>query len=149
MDHTTDVIVELVDGLSAEALPQRVLHETKRRLVDSLGCAIGAIDAPPARIARGLAADVTSALPSTVIGLRRPTSIELATFANTAMVRYLDYHDMYFSPAGAGGHPSDLIPCVLAVGEAIGARGSDVLLATVTAYEVNGVLAAAAWLRQR
>jgi 2-methylcitrate dehydratase PrpD len=33
-------------GLSYEALPQDVVHQAKRSLLDALGCAIGAYDAP-------------------------------------------------------------------------------------------------------
>src|SRR5260370_17681994 len=90
-------------------IPERVVHHAKRRLVDSLACAIGAIGSPPARIARALAADVSSAHPATVIGAAEGTSAELAAFANTAMVRYLDYNDMYFAPIGGAGPPSNLI----------------------------------------
>ncbi|HYM70746.1 MAG TPA: MmgE/PrpD family protein [bacterium] len=149
MDHTTDVIVTFVDGLALPMIPARTLHEAKRRLVDSLGCAIGAIDSRPAAIARDLASDVTSALPATAIGLPRPTSTEMAAFTNTVMLRYLDYNDTYFSPRGGGGHPSDLIPTSLAVGQAVGASGADVLLSVVLAYEVVGALAGTVRIRER
>jgi 2-methylcitrate dehydratase len=150
MDHTTDVIVEFVDRLDAAALSAQVLHEAKRLVVDSVGCAIGAIDAPPARVGRSLASEVTSdSFSATAFGVPRRTTVEMATFANGIMVRYLDFNDMYFSPAGAGGHPSDLIPGLLATGEAMGASGRDMLLATAIAYEVNGALAGAVWLRER
>jgi 2-methylcitrate dehydratase len=149
VDRTTEVIAEFVEGLTADLLPDHVRHETKRRLVDSVGCAIGAIDAPPVRIARSMATEISGNPSATVVGGPRRTSIEMATFANTVMVRYLDFNDMYFSANGGGGHPSDLIPSVLAVGQAAGVSGLDVLLATSIAYEVNGALAGAVWLRQR
>jgi 2-methylcitrate dehydratase len=150
MDKTSEIIVDFVDRLSASALSARVLHEAKRLVVDSVGCAIGAIEAPPARVGRALAGEVTSdGFSATAIGVPRRTTVEMATFANGIMVRYLDFNDMYFSPTGAGGHPSDLIPGVLATGEAMGASGREVLLATVIAYEVNGALAGAVWLRER
>lgn len=150
MDGTTATIVEFVDRLDAASLSEGVLHEAKRLVVDSVGCAIGALDARPAQIARTLAREVTSTFFSaTAIGVPQRTTVDMATFANGILVRYLDFNDMYFSPRGGGGHPSDLIPSVLAVGEAVGASGRDVLLATIIAYEVNGALAGAVWLRER
>src|SRR5260221_4190204 len=130
-------------------IPERVMHHAKRRLVDSLACAIGAIGSPPARIARALAADVSSAHPATAIGAKQGTSPELAAFANTTMVRYLDYNDMYFAPIGGGGHPSDLISGALAVGESLGRSGSEVARAIVVGYEVLGRLAGTVRLRER
>src|SRR5260221_5298559 len=130
-------------------IPERVVHHAKRRLVDSLACAIGAIGSPPARIARALAADVSSARPATVIGAKQGTSPELAAFANTAMVRYLDYNDMYFAPISGGGQPSDLISGALAVGESLGRSGAEVIRAIVVGYEVLGRLAGTVRLRER
>jgi 2-methylcitrate dehydratase len=148
MDRTTQIIAEFTHGLRAGDLAEPVTWHAKRRLVDTLGCAIGAIDAPPVRIARGLAVEVTSSRPATVLGSRTRTSVELAAFANTAMVRYLDYNDMFFARAGGGGHPSDLIPTALAVGESVGRSGTEVLSAVVAGYEVFGRLASAVRLRE-
>ena len=39
----------------------------------------------------------------------------MAAFANAVMVRYLDYNDTYISTGS--GHPSDMIPALLALGE--------------------------------
>jgi 2-methylcitrate dehydratase len=62
------------------------------------------------------------------------TSTELAAFANTVLVRYLDCNDHY---AGRGtGHPSDMIPGVLAVAGAHRANGRAVITAITVAYEI-------------
>lgn len=149
MDATTAAIVEFVVGTDVGAIPGRTVHHVRRRLVDSIACAIAAIDSPPAVIARGLAGDSTSAPGATVLGLDRQSTIELAAFANSVMVRYLDYNDMYFTERGGGGHPSDLIPAALAVGEAVAATGPEVIAAITIGYEVNGALASGVWLRER
>lgn len=130
-------------------MPDAALHEATRRVLDSLGCAIAAMDSAPARIARGLAAEVSGRMAASVIGLDRPSAMDLAAFANTVMIRYLDYNDTYFTARGGGGHPSDVIAAALAVGEAAGATGYDVLRAIVLGYEINGALASAVWLRER
>lgn len=149
MDHTTERIVQFVENMTADRLTDGLVHQVKRRLVDSLACAVGAIDSRPAQIARGLARDVRGALPATVLGLPHSTSIEMAAFANTTMVRYLDFNDMYFSPRGGGGHPSDLIPTALATGQAARCTGRELALAIVTGYEVLGKLIGAVRLRER
>jgi 2-methylcitrate dehydratase len=44
--------------LKFQNLPPEVIHEVKRRVLDSLGCAYGGITASPCRIARRLATRV-------------------------------------------------------------------------------------------
>jgi 2-methylcitrate dehydratase len=149
MDVISDTICGYVADQRSAPTPDPAIREASRRVLDSLGCAIAAMDSPPAVIARGLAADFTGAYSASVIGLDRPSSMELAAFANTVMVRYLDCNDTYFTARGGGGHPSDLIATALAVGEAVGATGYDVLRAIVLGYEVNGALASGVWLRER
>jgi 2-methylcitrate dehydratase len=65
-----------------------------------------------------------------VFGLPQATTPEYAAFANTAMVRFLDYND-----TGIGGHPSDMIPAVLALAETRRVGGRDVIKAMHAAYE--------------
>ncbi len=149
MDQTTEIIADFVDQMTPEALSPAVLHGTKRLLVDSIGCAVGAIDSKPAQIARALGRGVSGELSATAIGSPKRTTAEMAAFANTIMVRYLDFNDMYFSPVGGGGHPSDLIPTALALGQALGRSGADVLLAIVVGYEVLGALAGTVRIRER
>src|SRR5439155_303737 len=64
---------------------------------------------------------------------RQRTSMDLAAFANTALVRYLDCNDTY--AARGTGHPSDMIPAVLATADGRGAGGRDVITAIAAAYE--------------
>src|SRR5581483_8605184 len=149
MDQTTEVIVDFVDRTGADTVSQAVLHDAKRLVVDAIGCAVGAIDSAPARISREIARGVSGELSATAIGLPKRTTAEMAAFANTAMVRYLDFNDMYFAPKGGGGHPSDLIPTALAMGQALGRSGRDVLASIVIGYEVLGALAGTVRIRER
>ena len=52
MDPRIRELSEYAAGLAYADLPAAVVHECKRKLLDTLGCAIGAFDAEPARIAR-------------------------------------------------------------------------------------------------
>jgi 2-methylcitrate dehydratase len=116
-------------------------------VLDSIGCAISAFDAPPCRIARRLAQSVKVADGATVWGTTYRTLPDLATFANGALVRYLDFNDTYLAKEPA--HPSDNIAAVLAVAETRHASGREVILATALAYEIHCRLCDAAALRPR
>src|SRR5919199_1034090 len=121
--------------LRYEDLPPEAVHEAKRRLLDTLGCAMGAFASEPATIARTLAQTVSSTFPATVIGTGHCSSPEMAAFANGVLFRYLDYNDTYLSKEPA--HPSDNLAAVLAVAEPQSASGRDIITATVLAYEVQ------------
>src|SRR5687767_10952722 len=122
-------------GLTYEALPSEVVHQAKRLIVDTVGCALGGYWSEPARIARELASTVRSSEPVTVIGSGEHTSLDLGTFANGVMIRFLDFNDGYTS-TGESGHPSDSIAAVLATAELRRRSGREAIAATVLAYEV-------------
>jgi 2-methylcitrate dehydratase len=84
---------------------------------------------------------------TTVWGTDHKTLPDLATFANGAMVRYLDFNDTYLSKEPA--HPSDNIPAVLAAGETAHASGKLVIQALTLSYEIQCRLCDAAALRPR
>jgi 2-methylcitrate dehydratase len=120
--------------LSYEDLPAEVVRETKRFLIDSIGCGLGGFDADASRIANGLAAGVSAVRGATVMCSGVKTSPDLAAFANGVMIRYLDFNDGYIS-LGAG-HPSDTIASLLATAEMMGRSGRDLITGTVLTYEV-------------
>ena len=134
-------------NLCYDDLPPPVVHEVKRRILDSFGCAFGAWDAAPCRLARGLARSATVGRGATVWGTRHKTLPDLAAFANGAMVRYLDFNDTYLSKEPA--HPSDNLSATLAIGEYVRASGKQVIEALTLAYEIQCRLCDAAALRPR
>ena len=142
-----DRLAEYTRSLSYGDLPPTVVHEVKRRLLDSIGCAMSAFHAPPCRIARHLAQSVKASDGATVWGTTHRTLPDLAAFANGALVRYLDFNDTYLAKEPA--HPSDNIAAVLAVAEAHRVTGRQVILAIALAYEIQCRLCDAAALRPR
>jgi 2-methylcitrate dehydratase len=146
--------VELARRLAEYALSTKFLRidartvkEMKARLVDSLGCAIGALAEKPVSLARTSVLGLRKGGPSAIIGTKERTSPDLATFVNGFMIRYFDYNDTYLSKEPA--HPSDnLAPC-LAVAEAEDCSGKDLITAAVTAYEVQCRFCDAADIRHR
>ena len=140
-------LVDYALGLSFGDLPGEVVHEAKRRLIDSFACMLGAYDSPPARAARSYAPEVSSAPSSLVLGSRQATTPEHAAFTNGVLIRYLDFNDTYLSKEPA--HPSDNIAAALSAGTAGNRKGTDLLTAIVAAYEVQCRLCDAATLRTK
>jgi 2-methylcitrate dehydratase len=134
MDQIADYLSDYAASLAFSDLPAEVVHHTKRMLIDTLGCAIGGYASEPSKMARALAATISSQQPATVLGSGQQTSLELATFANGVMMRYLDFNDGYTGKES--GHPSDAIAAVLSPAEVAHADGCSVITATVLAYEV-------------
>src|SRR5437763_5279168 len=131
--------------LRFEDLPAPVTHEVKRRFIDSIATACGAMDADAYRIARRCAARFRSEPGVSLFGGGQ-SSVEWATFVNGLLIRYLDYNDTYLSLEPA--HPSDNLAAVLAVGASVGASGPDMIAAAVLAYEVQCRLCDGASLRK-
>jgi 2-methylcitrate dehydratase len=132
-------------SLRYEDLPEDVVHEAKRRVIDSFGCALGAYDAAPCVVARDVAGSFSATRGSVLWGTRHVAPPDWAAFANGCLVRYLDYNDTYLSKEPA--HPSDNIPAALAVAQAQGAGGAELIAAIVLAYEVQCRLCDATSLR--
>ncbi len=133
--------------LKYQDLPEVTVLETKKRIIDGLGCAIGALQEEPVRIARRVAERTRSSESATLLGTRIKSSVDLASFVNGIMVRYFDYNDTYLSKEPA--HPSDNIGACLSVAEAEGGSGKDFILALALAYEMQCQLCDAADIRHR
>jgi 2-methylcitrate dehydratase len=130
LNHLCDYALKL----SYRDLPQEVIDRTKQIIVDTVGCALGGAESPPAKVARAAAAEITSAIPSTVLISGQKTAPDLAAFANGVMIRYLDFNDTYAGSPTC--HPSDLLASVLAIVDARNGNGKDVILGMVLGYEV-------------
>jgi 2-methylcitrate dehydratase len=110
-------------------------RELKIRVLDALGCALGAIDAPPVEAIRAQLDDFGGRPLCTLVGGVR-TAPDRAALYNGALIRYLDFNDSYFAP-GETCHPSDNLAPVLAAAEYAHASGSELLTALAIAYQVQ------------
>lgn len=146
MASLAHTLAERAHATSFRDLGPQTVHEVKRRVLDSLGCALGAWSCRPGRVARTVAEGVHMADGAGLLGSRHRTTPDLAAFANGAFVRYLDFNDTYLSLEPA--HPSDNIPAALAVGQACGATGRDIITAIALGYELQCRLCDAASLRK-
>src|SRR5213596_981693 len=130
-----------------EDLSKEVVHEAKRRVIDSLGCALGAWNEEPCAIARKVVSEFSAKRGSTIFGTNHKAPPDWTAFANGCAIRYFDYNDTYLSKEPA--HPSDNISAALAIAESVGANGRELITAIALAYEVQCRLCDAASIRAR
>ena len=146
--------MDLAERLSDYALSLRyrdlggdVVLEAKKRVLDAVGCAIGAFKEPPIKAARRTIRENVHGGTATILGTKWRSTPDMAAFVNGAMVRYFDFNDTYLSKEPA--HPSDNISPCMAVAENEGSSGKDLLVAIALAYEVQCRLCDAADIRHR
>ena len=148
MDRTSERLVNFTTSFSAESMSRSALNRAVDLLFDTAACAVAGTASEPASMVARLARSVQSNPSATVFGYGLKTSPELAALANTMMVRTYDYNDAYY------GHPSDMIPGVLAAGEIARSSGMQVLSCIGVAYEIYAAFARSApyhldsWLDQ-
>lgn len=127
-------LADYVAAMQYSRLPADIVERVKAHFIDAMGCAIAALNQPQVQKVREVALATPGGV-STLIGSTRKTSMDLASFANGAAVRYFDLNDSY---AGKEvGHPSDNITPCLAVAEAQNCSGQALILAIALAYEID------------
>jgi 2-methylcitrate dehydratase len=145
MDRITEELVTYSTEFSDSVLTEPVKDAAVRHLVDTVACAVAGSELLSATIAAKVARTALNDKGATLIGAGMRVTPDMAAFANTTMVRAWDWNDGMY--AKAGGHPSDMIPALLAVGEMAGASPEEFLVAMVLAYEILGALGDATALR--
>lgn len=128
-------LASFVLDASYEDLSDAARTQLKIRILDSLGCAIGAVKGTPVKLVRKQVEEFGGSGLCTLIGGGR-TSPDRAAFYNSALVRYLDFNDSYLAKNETC-HPSDNFGSVLATAEYAGAGGRDLMTALATAYQVQ------------
>jgi len=128
-------IARWVVALRYEELPPEVIARAKRVLLDTIGCALGAISAEPVRMAQQVVAQQGGSPQATILGLARKVSCEQAAFLNGMALRYFDYND--YVGMGRPNHASINVAPALAVAEMQGQGGKALLLGLVAGYEVE------------
>ncbi len=136
MDKLQERLANYAGALNYTRLSPEAIHAAKVRVIDTLGSLIGGFFAEPCRISRAMAVQASGPLMATIVGTLDKSSVEMAAFANATAARYIEMNDVYHWPGSDGGHPSDVIMPILAVGETTHASGRDLLSAVILAYEV-------------
>jgi 2-methylcitrate dehydratase len=140
-------LAQFVVRTSFQTLSSSAKQELKIRVLDALGCAIGALEGEPIRMLQEQLDDFGGKSHCTLIGGGK-SAPDLAALYNGALVRYLDFNDSYLAK-GETCHPNDNVGAVLAAAEYAKAKGSDFLLALAVAYQVQCRLSDVAPVRSK
>ena len=119
-------------ALNYESLPADVVHQAKRCMLDTMGVAIGAWDAPGRPMIARTVSKLGGPAESTLFGSGLRVGAPNATLFNSFLVHFLEYNDL-----GGGSHNSDAIPGLLAVAEQRKAGGCSLLTSIVISYELG------------
>jgi len=143
MEDIMGTVVNFTHGVRFSDLPNYVIHEMKRVILDSIGCAVGGLLTERGKIATELATKLGGPSESSIIGTQNKVSCANAAFANGELINALDYDAI----ARVTGHATpSLIATVLALGERSGISGKDLILAAALGFEISARLGSAAAL---
>jgi 2-methylcitrate dehydratase len=131
-DHILERLADFAAAVNYDTLPAATIKAAKERIVDSVGCAIGAQGCETAEIGKRVATLATSPrLAGRVLGSDEIYDGQSAAFINSCLIRDLDFSDTY-----PGGHPSDALGGLIAVAPALSVTGRELIEAMVIAYEI-------------
>ncbi|MFQ6046879.1 MAG: MmgE/PrpD family protein [Gemmatimonadales bacterium] len=145
----TETMARWASELRFDTLGKRAVHEAKRYLLDSLGCALGGFRQEDARIALDVLGETGGRGAATVLGTGKRTDPVTASLANALMIRVMDYNDIYWQQDPS--HPSDIIPAAIACGERAKRNGRDLIVGIVLGHEFEMRMCEAAFpgIRER
>ena len=145
----TETIARWAAGLRFEAIGEAAVHQAKRYLLDSFGCALGGYRQHDVQIYLRTLKETAAPGPATVIGSAAKLDVLSATLANALMVRVMDYNDIYWQQDPS--HPSDIIPAALAACERQQSGGQELIVGIVLGHELEMRLCEAAFpgIRER
>ena len=147
----TAIMAQWAAGLKFEqlSLSKDAVHQAKRLLLDSIGCALGGYQQHDVMIALEVLSEIAGPSGATVIGSGRQMDVVSASLANALMIRCMDYNDIYWKQDPS--HPSDIFPAAMAAGERAGSDGCELIVGLVLGHEFEMRLCEAAFpgIRER
>ena len=135
MQSLSHHMAEFALDLDYDNIPAQARKESKRFLLDSLGCALAAIQNDDMQAIYRFTQKLGGAEEATVIGVDWRTNAPNAALMNGLLIRALDYNDIYWVQDPS--HPSDLLGAALAAAEVNHRDGRELIAAIVLAYELE------------
>jgi 2-methylcitrate dehydratase PrpD len=130
--------------LSVERVPEAVVHQAKRCLMDWLGVTLAGSADPSAGLFLALSGEMGGSPQATVIGCGRRTGLLHAVLTNGYLAHVLDFDDT-FNPARTTVHGSAPVwPVVLGLAERDTVDGAQAIAAFVAGFETEVRIALAA-----
>jgi 2-methylcitrate dehydratase len=135
MSSITRKMSDFAISLKYEDIPAVAIKEAKRFLLDSVGCALAAVNNSDMAAMYRFTEKLGGIPEATLIGNGHRTNAANAALMNSLLVRALDYNDIYWEQDPS--HPSDIIFGALSPAEALGTDGREALVAIMIAYELE------------
>jgi 2-methylcitrate dehydratase PrpD len=129
----THALASYASELEFDQLPNEVVSQAKRVILDLCGCILSGHPLPLGKRIVKLG-ELTGAEPKecTVLGTDLRLSCTAAAYANGALADVMDWNDMLYV-----GHPATaVVSAALGMGEKLDSSGKEVVEAVVAAYEV-------------
>ena len=137
----TEKIVEFIRRTSFEDIPEDVVAQAKRLILDTIGCALGGFSTDKGRICRQVAVSLGGSPESTILGTSMKTSCINATFANANMANALDYDDCFKNNPHFAMHT---VCTALSLAEKLGSTAKELVTAVVLGYDIAARVGSAA-----
>jgi 2-methylcitrate dehydratase PrpD len=129
MENITQELAEFVANIRFEDLPQHVVHESKRILLDSMGCALAGLSTSKGKLAVRMAKRLGGPPDSTILAVGDKVSSPGAAYANDNLINAMDYCEVpHVSPW--------VIPAPLALAECNRSHGKELILAVAIGHEI-------------
>ena len=128
----TQALADWASEVSFSDLSKEVIHQTKRVIFDSIGCALGGYSSEKGRIVRDFAKTLGGNPEATIIGSGDKTSCANAAFVNANMGNAIDSDDTILMA-----HPA--VPTIfgaLPAAEKNRVSGKDFIIAVATGYDI-------------
>jgi 2-methylcitrate dehydratase PrpD len=136
MNDPTQALADFAATLAFDAVPEAVVRRAEDLFLDWFASALAGKGARPVEsIARFIETMGPGEGPSEILIHRRGSSPLIAAIANAAASHFAEQDDVH---NGSVFHPATVVfPAALAVAQAIGASGKELLAACVAGYEVG------------
>jgi len=135
MSSLSGQMAKFAIDLQYDQIPEISIWEAKRFLLDSIGCALAAVNNEDMAAMYRFIEKLGGTPEASVIGRDFQTNAANAALMNCLLTRALDYNDIYWEQDPS--HPSDMIGAALAAAEVNGKSGKDALVAIIIAYEME------------
>ncbi|MBB5399497.1 MmgE/PrpD family protein [Paraburkholderia youngii] len=134
MTSLTQTLADFTVQTRFDDLPGPVVHETKRLLLDTIGCALGAVDTPSGKIALDYVDMLGGAPHASIVGSARRSSATAAAYANARLANVLDADDTFPTSTHFG---NATVFSALALAELDSRSGRDLLGAIAVGFDVG------------
>ena len=135
MSSLSGQMAKFAIDLQYQDIPDESTWEAKRFLLDSMGCALAAVNNEDMAAMYRFTKKLGGTPEASIIGRDFKTNAANAALMNCLLTRALDYNDIYWEQDPS--HPSDMIGAAVAAAEVNGKTGRETLVAIIIAYEME------------